>query len=87
LFRVAEIYNNFEGERIIRAKGDVNPSSIPGVDYPIRAQQYISKLVYVIPQLGYITRAISPPINYIVFGLFLVVIVLLMRRQRTITVS
>jgi len=49
--RVAQIVTE-NGQRIIRAKGDANPDSIPGVDYPILQRNYIGKVVYVIPQLG-----------------------------------
>lgn len=72
--RVAEIHNNFEGERIIRTKGDANPSSIPGVDYPIRAQQYIGKVAYVIPGVGLITKIISPPVNYVIIVVILAIL-------------
>jgi signal peptidase I len=72
--RVAEIYNNFERERIIRTKGDANPSSIPGVDYPIRAQQYIGKVSYVIPGIGLLTKIISPPVNYIIIVVILAIL-------------
>jgi signal peptidase len=72
--RVAEIYNNFEGERIIRTKGDANPSSIPGVDYPIRAQQYIGKVAYVIPGIGLLTKIISPPVNYVIIVVILAIL-------------
>jgi signal peptidase len=72
--RVAEIYNNFEGERIIRTRGDANPSSIPGVDYPIRAQQYIGKVAYVIPGIGLMTKVISPPVNYVIIVIILAIL-------------
>jgi signal peptidase I len=72
--RVAEIYNNFEGERIIRTKGDANPSSIPGVDYPIRDQQYIGKVAYVIPRIGLMTKVISPPVNYVIIVIILAIL-------------
>jgi signal peptidase I len=72
--RVAEIYNNFEEERTIRTKGDANPSSIPGVDYPIRAQQYIGKVAYVIPGVGLITKIISPPVNYVIIVVILAIL-------------
>ncbi|MDE1766386.1 MAG: signal peptidase I [Thaumarchaeota archaeon] len=64
--RVAEILN--QDPRIIRTKGDANPGSIPGVDYPIAKQNYIGKVVYVIPQIGYVTRILTPPINYIIIA-------------------
>ncbi len=64
--RVAEILNN--DPKIIRTKGDNNPGSIPGTDYPITKQDYIGKVVYVIPQIGYVTRVLTPPINYIIIA-------------------
>ena len=49
----------------IRTKGDANPSSIPGVDFPIREKEYIGEVMHVVPQVGYITRILMPPINYL----------------------
>ena len=62
--RVAAIIN--EDPFTIRTKGDANPASIPGTDFPITEEEYIGKVVYVIPQVGYITRILIPPINYII---------------------
>ncbi len=64
--RVAEILQN--DPRIVRTKGDNNPGSIPGTDFPITKQDYIGKVVYVIPQIGYVTRILTPPINYIIIA-------------------
>lgn len=64
--RVAEILN--DDPRIVRTKGDNNPGSIPGTDFPITKQDYIGKVVYVIPQIGYVTRILTPPINYIIIA-------------------
>jgi signal peptidase I len=56
--RVAQIVTDpSNGQRIIRTKGDANPSSIPQLDYPIFQQNYIGKVVYVIPQLGAVLGA------------------------------
>src|SRR5215467_15527842 len=60
--RVAQIVTE-NGQRIIRAKGDANPDSIPGVDYPIFQQNYIGKVVYVIPQLGAVLGAVNNSTN------------------------
>src|SRR5215831_11575584 len=60
--RVAQIVTE-NGQRIIRAKGDANPDSIPGVDYPIFQQSYIGKVVYVIPQLGAVLGAVNNSTN------------------------
>jgi signal peptidase I len=56
--RVAQIVTE-NGQRIIRAKGDDNPDSIPGVDYPIFQRNYIGKVIYVIPQLGAVLGAVN----------------------------
>lgn len=82
--RVAEIIqtddtsnNNKSSSRVIRTKGDANPSSIPGIDYPIREQDYIGKVVYVIPGVGLITKVFRPPINYIVISVTLTILLFL----------
>jgi len=59
----------------IRTKGDANPASIPGTDFPVTEEEYIGKVAYVIPQIGYITRILTPPINYIIIGIIIVVMV------------
>ena len=72
--RVAGIYNTTLGESIIRTKGDANPGSIPGVDFPIRVHDYIGKVAYVIPGVGLITKVISPPVNYIIIAVILAIL-------------
>jgi signal peptidase len=67
--RVAEILN--KDPLVIRTKGDANPGSIPGTDFPITKDDYIGKVEYVIPQIGYVTRIISPPINYIIIAVII----------------
>lgn len=71
--RVAQFLS--EDPRIIRTKGDANPGSIPGVDYPISKQDYIGKVVYVVPQIGYVTRILTPPINYIIIAVIVGVMI------------
>ena len=67
--RVNEILN--DEPRILRTKGDANPASIPGTDFPITVQEYIGKVVYVVPQIGYVTRILTPPINYIIIAVII----------------
>nr|AIF14753.1 peptidase S26B, signal peptidase (SEC11, sipW) [uncultured marine thaumarchaeote KM3_67_H03] len=50
----------------LRTKGDNNQNSIVGTDYPITEEEYIGTSVYVIPQVGFITKILQPPINYII---------------------
>jgi signal peptidase len=62
--RVASIID--DDPKTIRTKGDANASSIPGTDFPITKEDYIGKVAYVIPQVGYVTQLLKPPINYII---------------------
>jgi signal peptidase len=59
----------------IRTKGDANPASIPGTDFPITDEEYIGKVAYVIPQIGYVTRILTPPINYIIIAAIIAVMI------------
>ena len=62
-------------QKIVRTKGDANPSSIAGTDYPITEKEYLGKVEYVIPQVGYITQILQPPINYIIIAVIIGVMV------------
>lgn len=59
----------------IRTKGDANPASIPGTDFPITEEEYIGKVAHIIPQVGYITRILAPPINYIIIVIIIGIMV------------
>jgi signal peptidase I len=71
--RVAAIIN--EDPFTIRTKGDANPASIPGTDFPITEEEFIGKVAYVIPQVGYVTRILTPPINYIIIAIIIAVMI------------
>ena len=60
----------------IRTKGDANPASIPGTDFPITENEYIGEVYTVIPQVGYITRILTPPINYIIIAVIVSIMIL-----------
>ena len=79
--RIADIQSGPQGERIVTTKGDANDGSIPGVDNPIRESNYIGKVVYVIPGVGLITKSISPPVNYILIAVILVILFFLLRKR------
>lgn len=72
--RVLEITDRPDGERIVKTKGDANPASIPGTDYPIRKENYIGQVVYTVPGAGAVTNLIRPPVNYIIIAIILVVL-------------
>ena len=65
--RVASILD--EDPRTIRTKGDANPASIPGTDFPITEEEYIGKVAYTLPQVGYVTQLLKPPINYVIIAI------------------
>jgi signal peptidase len=71
--RVASIIDDYP--YTIRTKGDANPASIPGTDFPITDEEYIGKVAYVIPQIGYVTRILTPPINYIIIAAIIAVMI------------
>ena len=71
--RVAEILD--DDPYTVRTKGDANPASIRGTDFPITDDEYIGKVEYVIPQIGYITRILTPPVNYIVIAVIVGIMV------------
>ena len=71
--RVAAIID--DEPKTIRTKGDANPASIPGTDFPITKEEYIGKVAYVIPQVGYVTQLLKPPINYIIIAIVIGVMI------------
>ena len=60
-----------EDPKIIQTKGDNNPRSMKNVDYPITEKIYLGKVEYIIPQVGYITQILQPPINYIIIAIII----------------
>ena len=71
--RVASIID--EDPKTIRTKGDANPASIPGTDFPITEEEYIGKVAYTIPQVGYVTQLLKPPINYVIIAVVIGIMV------------
>jgi signal peptidase len=71
--RVASIID--EDPKTIKTKGDANPGSIPGTDFPITDEEYIGKVAYTVPQVGYITQLLKPPINYVIIAIVIGVMV------------
>jgi signal peptidase len=71
--RVASIID--DEPKIVRTKGDANPASIPGTDFPITEKEYIGKVVYTLPQVGYVTQLLKPPINYVIIAVVIGVMI------------
>ena len=72
--RVVSITN--EDPKTIRTQGDANPGSIPGTDFPITEEEYIGKVAYIIPQLGYVTQISQPPTNYIIIAVVIGIMII-----------
>ena len=62
--------------KVLRTKGDNNQDSIPGTDYPITKENYLGTVTYVIPQVGFITKILQPPINYIIIAVIIGIMVI-----------
>tara|TARA_B100000029_G_C17550742_1_gene950032 strand:- start:71 stop:769 length:699 start_codon:yes stop_codon:yes gene_type:complete len=65
-----------EDPKIIKTRGDNNPKSYEGVDYPITEREFIGKVEYIIPQVGYITKILQPPVNYIIIAIIIGVMIM-----------
>ena len=62
--------------KTLRTKGDNNQRSMVGTDYPITAEEYIGMVVHVIPQVGFITQILQPPINYIIIAVIVGIMII-----------
>lgn len=87
--RVEAIRLDADDQRVIRTKGDANPRSIQTVDYPITEDQYIGKVIHVIPFIGVIlmyldllARVFLQPILYLIVGAVAATIILLEYQRR-----
>jgi signal peptidase len=81
--RVETILDDRPESKTIRTKGDANPISIPGTDYPITEEEYIGKVFYVVPQIGYVTRILAPPINYIIIAVIIGIMIVKQYSQKS----
>ena len=61
--------------KTLTTKGDNNQSSIPGTDFPITEKEYTGTVIHVVPQVGYITKILQPPINYIIIAVIVGIMV------------
>ncbi len=77
--------------KTLRTKGDANPASIPGTDFPITQEEYIGKVEYILPQVGYVTQLLKPPINYViiavVIGIMVVKQIVKKKKEKETTLS
>ena len=62
--------------KVLRTKGDNNQASIPGTDFPITEDNYLGTVTYVIPQVGFITKILQPPVNYIIIAVIIGIMII-----------
>ena len=60
----------------LRTKGDNNQNSMVGTDYPITEEEYKGTVVHVVPQVGFITKILQPPINYIIIAVIIGIMII-----------
>jgi len=79
--RISDIGTFFE-KKVIKTKGDANPYSIPGIDFPIFMENYVGKVVYIIPKIGTISMIITPPINYVIMAIIIGLLIYSIRPKK-----
>ena len=72
--RVVAIIN--DDPKTVKTKGDANISSISGTDYPITEKDYIGIVIHTLPQVGYVTQVLKPPINFVIIAIVIGVMIL-----------
>jgi signal peptidase I len=73
--RIVDIKLDGTGNRIIKTKGDANPYSYLGLDYPIRERDYIGKVIYILPPtFGLFLSLTDPPFYPIIIGSVIAVV-------------
>ena len=71
-----------DNPKTIRTQGDANNASIPGTDFPITEEEYIGKVEYILPQVGYVTQLLKPPTNYIIIVIVVGVMIIKQMMQK-----
>ena len=72
--RVVSVFS--DDPKTLRTKGDNNQSSMVGTDFPITEDLYHGEVIHVIPQVGYITKILQPPVNYIIIVIIIGIIII-----------
>jgi signal peptidase len=79
--RISEIGTD-DGKEVVMTRGDANPYSIPGIDFPLYMENYVGKVVYVIPKIGTISMILTPPINYIIMAIIIGLLIYSIRPRK-----
>lgn len=79
--RISEIGTSSSKKAVI-TKGDANPYSIPGIDFPIFMENYVGKVIYIVPKIGTISMILTPPINYIIMAIIIGLLIYSIRPKK-----
>ena len=71
---IIDLTNN-QNQIIIQTKGDANPFPIDGIDYPIKVQNYIGKVIYHISTTDPLYHILRPPIIHIIILAVITIII------------
>lgn len=52
IHRIADVYFDKNNHKVVKTKGDANPQSYEGLDYPIVESDYYGKVIFTIPKIG-----------------------------------
>ena len=59
----------------VKPRGNNNHGTVAGTDFPITRREYIRKVEYIIPKVGYVTRRLQPPVDYIIITIIIGVMI------------
>ena len=65
-----------EDPKTLRTKGDANTASIPGTDFPITEEEYVGKIVNVMPNAGTLLNVFKPPMSYLILIISLLILII-----------
>ena len=71
----------------LKAQGDANLYPIPNIDYPITEKDYIGKMIFIIPDVEFISFFLKPPVNYIWISFVIFGLIIYIRKSIIKTIS
>ena len=73
--RIIDHFRGLNNETVFETQGDANPFPIDGIDYPVREQNYIGKVVYHISTTDPLYNILRPPVIQIIILAAITIIV------------
>jgi signal peptidase I len=76
IHRIVKIVDSNGLENITTQGDNNNGESFGGIDYPVYQSDYVGRVILRVPFLGYVASVASPPYNYVIIGLLVVIILI-----------